>query len=116
MEDEWSSRLTQLVPAERQTGGVLIQVLIEIDAQVAQLLLDAFDLLEEERPQGLKPDLGSDVKPEAELKDVSADLLRLSGQVETVPLAQFDQSLHVTLGLCTHALSVHLLLQRQRHS
>lgn len=45
MEDQRSSRLTQLVPAERQTGGVLVQVLIEIDAQVAQLLLDGFDLL-----------------------------------------------------------------------
>lgn len=38
-------RLTQLVPAERQTGGVLVQVLVEVDAQVAQFLLDGFDLL-----------------------------------------------------------------------
>lgn len=40
-----ASRLTQLVPAERQAGGVLVQVLVEVDAQVAQFLLDGFDLL-----------------------------------------------------------------------
>lgn len=40
-----SGGLTQLVSAERQTGGVFVQVLVEVDAQVAQLLLDGLDLL-----------------------------------------------------------------------
>ncbi len=44
-EGSQSGGLTQLVSAERQTGGVLVQVLVEIDAQVAQLLLDGLDLL-----------------------------------------------------------------------
>lgn len=39
------SGLTQLVSAEGQAGGVLVQVLVEVDAQVAQRLLDALDLL-----------------------------------------------------------------------
>lgn len=38
-------------------------------------------------------------------------LLSLSGQVEAVPLAQFDQPLHVPLGLCREAVSINLLLQ-----
>lgn len=38
-------RLTQLLSAEGQAGGVLVQVLVEVDAQVAQLLLDVLDLL-----------------------------------------------------------------------
>ena len=37
--------LTQLFSGEGQAGGVLVQVLVEVDAQVAQLLLDGFDLL-----------------------------------------------------------------------
>lgn len=40
-----SNRLTQLLPAEGQAGGVLIQVLVEVNTQVAQLLLDVLDLL-----------------------------------------------------------------------
>lgn len=44
-----SSGLTQLVSGERQTGGVLVQVLVEVDAEVAQLLLDGFDLLMQEQ-------------------------------------------------------------------
>lgn len=40
-----SGGLTQFVSAEGQSGGVLVQVLVEIDAQVAQLLLDGLDLL-----------------------------------------------------------------------
>lgn len=46
------ARLTQLVSAERQAGGVLVQVLVEVDAQVAQLLLDVFDLLLQQRQSG----------------------------------------------------------------
>lgn len=38
---------TQLLPCERQEGRVLIQVLIEVDAQQTQLFLDAFDFLQE---------------------------------------------------------------------
>lgn len=49
------ARLTQLVSAERQAGGVLVQVLVEVDAQVAQLLLDVFDLLLQQRQSGSDP-------------------------------------------------------------
>lgn len=38
--------LTQLLACEGQEGGVLIQVLVEVDAQQAQLLLDLLDLLQ----------------------------------------------------------------------
>lgn len=38
-------RLTELITGKGQAGGVLIQVLVEVDAQVTQLLLDGFDLL-----------------------------------------------------------------------
>ena len=38
--------LTQLLAGEAQSGGVLVQVFAEVDAQVAQLLLDALDLLQ----------------------------------------------------------------------
>lgn len=44
--------LTQLVSGEGKTGGVLIQVLVEIDAQVAQLLLDSLDLLSQQSEGG----------------------------------------------------------------
>lgn len=43
----------------------------------------------------------------------SGHLLGLSGQVEAVPLPQFDQSLHVTLGLCSEAVGVDFLLQTE---
>lgn len=41
------ARLTQLLAAEAQTGRVLVEVLVEVDAQAAQLLLDGLDLLQE---------------------------------------------------------------------
>lgn len=44
--------LTQLVSAEGQAGGVLVQVLVEVDAEVAQLLLDALDLLFQGQTEG----------------------------------------------------------------
>lgn len=37
--------LTQLLSGESQTSGVFIQVLVEVNAQVAQLLLDPLDFL-----------------------------------------------------------------------
>lgn len=37
----------------------------------------------------------------------------LFGQVEAVPLPQFDQSLHVTPGLCSEAVGIDLLLQTE---
>lgn len=40
---------TQLLSCEGQEGRVLIQVLIEVNAQETQLLLDAFDFLRERR-------------------------------------------------------------------
>lgn len=40
------ARLTQLLAAEAQAGRVLVEVLVEVDAQAAQLLLDGFDLLQ----------------------------------------------------------------------
>lgn len=39
---------TQLLACERQEGRVLVQVLVEVDAQETQLLLDALDFLMEE--------------------------------------------------------------------
>lgn len=44
---------------------------------------------------------------------LSVHLLLLFGQVEAVPLAQFDQTLHVAFGLSSEGLSVDLLLQKQ---
>lgn len=38
---------TQLLPCKGQEGCILVQVLIEVDAQQTQLLLDAFDFLQE---------------------------------------------------------------------
>lgn len=38
-------RLTELLPREGQAGGVLIQVLVEVNAQVTESLFDRFDLL-----------------------------------------------------------------------
>ena len=37
--------LTQLLSGESQTSGVFVQVLVEVNAQVAQLLLDPLDFL-----------------------------------------------------------------------
>lgn len=37
---------TQFLPGEGQEGGVLVEVLVEVDAQHAQLLLDSFDFLQ----------------------------------------------------------------------
>ena len=39
---------TQLLAREWQEGRVLVQVLVEVDAQETQLLLDALDFLKEE--------------------------------------------------------------------
>lgn len=40
------SPLTQLLPGKLQAGGVLVQVLAEVNTQVAELLLDRFHFLE----------------------------------------------------------------------
>lgn len=48
-EEDEGPGLTQLVSAEAQTGRVLVQVLVEVDAQVAQLLLDGLDFLLQQR-------------------------------------------------------------------
>lgn len=37
--------LTQLLSGESQTSGVFVQVLVEVNAPVAQLLLDPLDFL-----------------------------------------------------------------------
>lgn len=46
------ARLTKLLAAEAQAGGVLVEVLVEVDAQATQLLLNDLDLLQEEEGRG----------------------------------------------------------------
>lgn len=102
---------TQLLSAEGQAGGVLVQVLVEVDAQLAQLLLDAFDLLLQRR-SGQSPA----PPPCSSGGEAKGHLLDLRGQVEAVPPAQLEQPLQVASGFWVQAAAVQPLLQTDARS